>query len=170
MTRAMRRFAGQDMAEMVQYLDFMERSIADVDRPYWEMRGRRGYVWRAPTLMSANFLLAHIVPASDWLVTTANELTAYQRILRTVCDVEIFRAEHGGLSEKEIWRIPAIARIDPFSGNPLRYVLREDGYSIYSVGPDGDDDGGVRATVRQNGDIAFHFGKPPERPRVVKRP
>jgi hypothetical protein len=170
MTRAMRRFAGQDMAEMVQYLDYMERSIADVDRPYWEMRGRRGYVWRAPTLMSANFLLAHIVPASEWMLTTATELKAYQRILMTVCDVEMFRAEQGGLRANEVWRVPTLARIDPFNGQPLRFVMKEDGYSIYSVGPDGDDDGGVRATGRQNGDIAFHLGKPPERSRVVKRP
>jgi hypothetical protein len=38
--------------------------------------------------------------------------------------------------------ILAAVPLDPFDGKPLRYLRREDGVTIYSVGPDETDDGG----------------------------
>ena len=32
---------------------------------------------------------------------------------------------------------------DPFDGRPLRYKKLEKGYVVYSIGPDGVDDGGL---------------------------
>ena len=36
-----------------------------------------------------------------------------------------------------------LAPLDPFTESPLRYVVRKEGVAVYSVGPDGKDDGGV---------------------------
>ena len=33
--------------------------------------------------------------------------------------------------------------LDPLNGQPLRSRVTEDAYTVYSVGPDGDDDGGM---------------------------
>src|SRR5262249_56463092 len=32
--------------------------------------------------------------------------------------------------------------LDPLDGKPLKYARRDDGVTVYSVGPDGEDDGG----------------------------
>jgi hypothetical protein len=51
-------------------------------------------------------------------------------------------------------RAPAVLN-DPYDGEPLRYVKREKGYIVYSIGPDGKDDGGETpcVTEAEEGDI-----------------
>jgi hypothetical protein len=59
--------------------------------------------------------------------------------------IERFRAAHGALPTRLPDLIPGVlAEIptDPFSGHPLLYKRWPDGYSVYSVGPDRQDDGG----------------------------
>jgi hypothetical protein len=54
-----------------------------------------------------------------------------------------------------------IARVpmDPFSGEPLRLLPQEGGLIIYSVGPNGVDDGGAELDlVRKSGDLTFVLG------------
>ena len=41
--------------------------------------------------------------------------------------------------------IKAGAPTDPFTGKPIVYAARDDGFTLYSVGPDGRDDGGKSA-------------------------
>jgi hypothetical protein len=70
-----------------------------------------------------------------------------------------FRLDHGklpsGLDElvpKYLESIPA----DPFDGKPLRLAVKEDRRIIYSVGPDGVDDGGVDIHGKEGkGDVIF---------------
>ena len=38
--------------------------------------------------------------------------------------------------------ILAVVPLDPYDGNPLKYVRRSDGVTVYSIGPDEQDDGG----------------------------
>ena len=43
------------------------------------------------------------------------------------------------------WSLPAwleVPRPDPYTGEPLKYAVRDGCVVIYSVGPDGEDDGG----------------------------
>jgi len=42
--------------------------------------------------------------------------------------------------------LPRLA-FDPVDGQPLRYVLGDSGPILYSLGADGDDDGGVDGTL-----------------------
>ena len=44
---------------------------------------------------------------------------------------------------------------DPFDGKPLRYKKLEKGYVVYSVGPDGNDDGGKERGLGDDYDIIF---------------
>jgi hypothetical protein len=47
---------------------------------------------------------------------------------------------------------------DPFDGNPLRMSAKDGGVLIYSIGPDGKDDGGAPLDRKhQTGDIVFHL-------------
>jgi hypothetical protein len=66
-----------------------------------------------------------------------------------------YRTEHGqypdtlgDLTEK----CPAELLNDPYSGNELRYRRQGDGYTLYSVGPNGKDNGGVRPNEWTIGD------------------
>lgn len=72
---------------------------------------------------------------------------AQLRIAHTALAVERYRLAHGtlpeNLSELVPALLPAVPR-DPFTGEPLHYVRRQPGFTVYSVGPDGRDDGGVK--------------------------
>jgi ABC-type transport system involved in cytochrome c biogenesis permease component len=166
---SIRRFFGQDKVETLEFLDHMAEYIAQSDQPFWQApQNPRRTIWRQPTIAGATIISPQITPAFDWLFTLTTEVVAYQRILITVCDVEVFRAEHGELPR--LAEIPPLERIDPFSGNKLRYVIRADGYSVYSVGEDRNDDGGVFQAMHNQGDLPFNCGNPPERKRAIKKP
>ncbi len=60
-------------------------------------------------------------------------------------------------------KLPASAReiLDPFSGKPFLYKKLPGSFVLYSVGPDGRDDGGVRpndvSLVFEDGRIAARY-------------
>jgi hypothetical protein len=55
--------------------------------------------------------------------------------------------------------------LDPFAGNPLRYRSVDDGIVIYSVGPDGEDNGGKfdRDLMKPGTDLGFRLWDVPKR-------
>ncbi|MEZ6068761.1 MAG: hypothetical protein R3C10_00540 [Pirellulales bacterium] len=65
----------------------------------------------------------------------------------------VYRAENGsypdaaGQARAEL--LDEVPR-DVFSGEPLHYELRGDGYLLYSVGPDGENDGGTNSRSRSS--------------------
>ena len=65
---------------------------------------------------------------------------------RAVLGVERFRLAEGrlpGTLEEVVPKYLEAVPIDPFDGKPLRYKRLEKGYTIYSVGEDGEDNGGI---------------------------
>jgi hypothetical protein len=65
---------------------------------------------------------------------------------RTALGVGRFRLAEGRLPESLEALVPKFIEavpIDPFDGKPLRYKRLEKGYTIYSVGEDGEDNGGI---------------------------
>jgi len=57
---------------------------------------------------------------------------------------------------------------DPFDGEPLRYVVADDGYLVYSVGPDATDHGGQGDETGQP-DLVFRVQRPAEAKPVATR-
>ena len=57
---------------------------------------------------------------------------------------------------------------DPFDGEPLRYARTDEGYVLYSIGEDGEDDGGKERIdgPTEEGDIIIW----PWGPVCIKRP
>jgi len=75
------------------------------------------------------------------------ELTEMARLATASCGltVERYRLARGKLPETLRDLVPRYlpdVPSDPFDGEPLRYKRLERGYVVYSVGPDGNDDGG----------------------------
>jgi len=60
---------------------------------------------------------------------------------------------------------------DPFNGAPLRWLARKDGVIIYSVGPNGADDGGAidRKDPRKSLDVGFQLWDPAARRQAPAR-
>ncbi len=62
------------------------------------------------------------------------------------CALELYRREHrsypGSLAELSPAYLPAVAP-DPFTGDPLVYRRTPEGYTLYSLGPNMQDDGGA---------------------------
>lgn len=92
-----------------------------------------------------NVLLGTMLPAIGNCGTAFARATAHQSALKAALDVEekllaLPPAER--TKEAEIAAIQEFLPIDPFTGEPMKYVVGEKDYRIYSVGSDGADDGG----------------------------
>ncbi|MEO0531334.1 MAG: hypothetical protein AAF266_12285 [Planctomycetota bacterium] len=78
--------------------------------------------------------------------------TTISRLLRADIAIRRFKSHKGGWPEKLDSLIPeylSAVPVDPCSrrGEHLRYLLRDDSYLLYSVGPDGEDDHGQESTM-----------------------
>ena len=88
-----------------------------------------------------------LLPALEKSTDKAVEIEARLRCAQAALAVERYRAAHQGQLPAELTSSadPVFAKLaaDPIDGAPLRYLRLEPGYSIYSIGVDGTDDGGV---------------------------
>ncbi|MGA2230281.1 MAG: hypothetical protein ABSH22_05225 [Tepidisphaeraceae bacterium] len=77
-----------------------------------------------------------------------------------------YRLDHGAFPSHLADLVPAYldaVPLDPFDGNPLRFVVKGNRWIVYSIGPDGVDNGGVETDkVTHKGDVIFTLtvGKP----------
>jgi hypothetical protein len=84
-------------------------------------------------------------PFRSAIVKEASSLAQVQTA-QTALAVERYRLAQGKLPERLDQLVPQFLSVvpdDPFNGQPLRYKLLEIGYVIYSVGKDGEDNGGL---------------------------
>jgi len=96
--------------------------------------------------------------------------TAQLRYIKCICDHEalrvnvalrLYRAEHGEYPAALAAVVPDYLEElppDPFSGEPFRYRREGEGWLLWSVGEDGDDDGALEAERRwgqEDGDIVY---------------
>jgi hypothetical protein len=82
---------------------------------------------------------------------------------RVALALHVYRTERAdypetlsSLSPDYLQRIP----LDPYDNQPLRYRRTADGYVLYSVGPDGQDDQGRMTPGRMEPDIVFQVPLP----------
>ncbi|MEQ1934294.1 MAG: hypothetical protein ABL962_10520 [Fimbriimonadaceae bacterium] len=95
------------------------------------------------------------------------KLEATRRVTRQGLAIFVHKAERGSylkaLDAKKPWAI------DPFNDKPLRYKFIVEGFELYSVGPNGKDDGGPRKTNTGNSqasdDVVFYRPEPPVKPK-----
>jgi hypothetical protein len=100
--------------------------------------------------LSRRFLLLKmILPSTGHALTVADDLAVRVAGIRLMLAIELFRARTGGYPDSlDALSLPPEALVDPYSGvafvyrrleQPDRYGRR---YMLYSVGVDGQDDGG----------------------------
>jgi hypothetical protein len=79
-----------------------------------------------------------MTPASAGAMLKQAKCVALMRVARAALAVERCRLATARLPDK----LTDSAPLDPFTGQPLRYKKLAKGYVVYSVGEDGNDDGG----------------------------
>ena len=99
-------------------------------------------------------------------VHMAYEHRALCRCARAALAVDRYHKQHGALPDSLDAVVPEYLEqvpIDPFAGGPVRYVRRENGFVVYSVGENGTDDGGFAS-----GDVPYRVKqKTTERTRPI---
>ena len=123
------------------------------------------------TLLDKRFIISKLLLSPDdkptaYRAAIIKEATSLAQIraARVALAIERFRLAHGKLPEKLDELIPQFlpaVPADPFDGQPLRYHRLEKGCVIYSIGSDGEDNGGrerpanVKSTDKTHYDITF---------------
>jgi hypothetical protein len=123
------------------------------------------------------------LPALEKTVLATNQKYAQLRCAGAALAAERYRREKGRWPETLATLVPDYlddVPIDPFDGQPLRLARPDDGLVVYSVGPDGHDDGGTldwRNPKRPGTDLGFRLWDvdkrrqpPPPRPPAEMPP
>ncbi len=164
---SMRQVIGQDRVDQMDYLELMEAAISRAQKPFWESAGARGPARpRQAGLTSKSLIAPVLVPPVEWLFGVATGIEATRLVLQSAADVEIHRLTHGTLPEN-LAAAGSPPRRDPYSGEPLRYAIRPDGYSIISVSEGMQGHTGIRRLGNRYGEIAFFRGPPPARSKAA---
>jgi hypothetical protein len=83
------------------------------------------------------------------------------RVTVTALWLAVYRQEQGRYPASLQELVPAYlpeVPLDVYDGQPLRYQRRGDGFVLYSIGPDGQDNGGADLSGRE-GDITIRVPK-----------
>ncbi len=146
------------------FQDAIEAKLLSTWRETWTHFPKDSQDWdgfsRALKLTSAtvmhdssttNSILRELFPTYDGAPDVIGRLQAHDRSLKASIELLKLRIQNGKLPVV----LPSslgVDRLDPFDGNPLRYMRRGSGFLLYSIGADRMDDGGhVRASGDREG-------------------
>jgi hypothetical protein len=133
-------------------LDWYDELLPVIGKPWYEFQADPAAkrVFQTPTGFGT--LTDLLLPSVQASYEAANRTTAIMRSLRIFNAIQNYAEKNGrdpsGLADL---RLPAKATIDPFSGKPLILKHTDDGWIVYSVGRDGQDDGGVLKDLKDCG-------------------
>ncbi len=144
--------AGLLEIDHLTYLDIMGEAVRICDMPLSERTQAAGQLVddfedRMQSAPVFSFLLTQVLmPAIGRVVEEDAKVIGLLRAARTALAVERYRLDKGKLPEALDELVPGYMEAipeDPFDGKALRYRKLDRGYVVYSIGPDGKDDGGL---------------------------
>jgi hypothetical protein len=115
-----------------------------------------------------------LAPAIGQMARTPHQSQALLRSAAAALAVERYRLAKGQWPEKLTDLTPdylAAVPIDPFDGKPMRFMKQKKGVVVYSIGPDGQDDGGAFETLNAfvpGTDIGFRLWDVDKRRQTVR--
>jgi len=144
------------------------RAIAGLSPYEQRIRGVRNWGDRVGAVeMRRYWLVYHLLPAQRRASEVSFRARAEYEAVVTVVAIKRYAMEEGGYpgALEALVRAGYLAELpmDPYSDAPLVYKLTDDGFTLYSLGPDFDDDAGIsgvdgegRATMwMDGGDTVF---------------
>ncbi len=143
---ALFKFAGLADMDAAIYLDIMNDYIEALKLPPEQRQEAASAVDSKFDETSRIHVLLHIImPALSRVTTIDVRIAAQLRTAQTGLAVQRYRLAAGKLPDTLAELIPtyldAVPK-DPFDGKDLRYKKLETGFVVYSIGEDGNDDGG----------------------------
>ncbi len=157
---------------------YLARHLAIVglaDRPYYEVRGALDrpefaapdWIWLGyPLYLTATPLATAFVPELGYTQVRFARLEARAAAARTDLALELYRLAHGdypdALTDLTPDLLPEVP-LDPFDGEPIRYIKEDGRVVVYSVGTNLQDDGGSeeQGLSRRPKDIVFTVRRAP---------
>lgn len=82
-------------------------------------------------------------PAGPMFLKRGARLAVERQLMNTACELERYHLRHGSYPAS-LDAVPAGARIDPLHDKPFCYRAQDGKFTLYSIGPDEKDDGGVK--------------------------
>jgi hypothetical protein len=152
-------------AILSNYDTYWAMCIADARRPYAQ---RDRALKRVEDKLASDPLMSTLFPMVSRLRVRGASDVVSLRAVAVMAALQLYRLDNDRLpATLDALRPTYLAELplDPFSGQPFRYLREPDGrFVIYSIGPDGDDD---RAEVEwewgedqpSDGDIIFREGE-----------
>ncbi len=139
-------------AAKVKRFDLMRDAVAATNVPWHEAFSsiRLAVRWKPNKMSLTDYLVEQALPAFEACFVAGGRATARVRSLDAAIAAELFRRDQGDwpavLNDLVPQYLPAVP-IDPFDGKPLRYIVENTGFVIYSVGDDLVDDQGMLDSV-----------------------
>jgi hypothetical protein len=132
--------------EYTMYLDYLQRCIDAAQLPLYD----RPKEFNSILLDLFNDLswqiyldsIAKIIKVTD----IDMRVIGFLRCAETALAIERYRLKYGIVPEILEDLVPEFmgtVPLEPFDGEPLRYILLEDGYTLYTIGDDWEDNGGL---------------------------
>ncbi len=130
--------------------EYRDESVADT-----RMRGLANTDWTSPWSERLRLRFTRVMDRlrgeRDPLARKHTHYVAARRLLASSLAVRAYCADEEGLPDSLQQLVPKYlptAPLDPYSHGPLAYRRQGNGYLLYSVGPDGTDDGGTLPLTR----------------------
>ena len=150
------------------YDELMDQAILEGYKPLWEYDQEALMESRVERMAETHITRLRYLPIiifmpalSSVTKTIHNEAGLREGVLIGIT-LELYRREHGdwpdALSALSPTYLPSIP-VDRLTGAPVKYRVKDAGPVVYSVGVDGDDDGG-RPPVERDGDIVNEMASP----------
>jgi hypothetical protein len=146
--------------ELPKYRELMTQRRRLLARPFWEIR--EGLDELDGTLSGKQSIAALMTPALSKMTRAMLNAAACRQVTRTALAVWRYQQKHGRYPGKLDELVPEFLEhvpIDPCDGQPL--FLKRDGewLLIYSVGPNGEDEGGAPRDPKSgsNDDVVFRL-------------
>lgn len=140
-------FVERDRRWFLECMDaVLEACRAPVDERFDRIEATRAVIRRRPMFTSDYY--GGPMLTEDNCEFFQGHLWAFARLrcARAALAVERYRLAHGALPETLDDLVPEYLKgvpLDPFAKAPLKYLRKDGGYSVYSVGRDRKDDGGI---------------------------
>jgi hypothetical protein len=154
------------------YLEHMSAMIAAAEKPWPQAlqeadlaEARLEQLARGSILVRMRHMIPQLLaPALSAAFEAAARHAALSQAADASIAIEQYRRKHGKLPEQLDQLVPEFlpeVPTDPYNGQPLKYLVRDDEYLVYSVGSNRMDEGGL-ITEGLDGDYVFRVGPPRE--------
>jgi hypothetical protein len=152
--------------DFLAYLELMPRALETTQLPPGRAIEECAQIFNTYTTNATCEVADAAIPNWANAIKRHHEIEAQLEATRAALNVERFRLANGRLPESSSALAPSITTavpLDAFDSKPLRFKLFMPGYIVYSIGPDGVDDGGLKKTnapVQTNYDITVTVQRP----------